>query len=183
MTVRTLADFLPFSLQPGHVAVIEHSPFRRRVYRYSEMQRGLENAMSSLQELGIGEGDKVVLWGENSARWMMTFYACLLLKIVVVPVDASFSEQFVNRIFVLTRAKLMCSDGNGSQWNQLFAERKNRPVIPTNTASNDTLLEIIFTSGTTGEPKGVLITHGNLLANLIPIYEEYQRYRNYATPF
>ncbi len=62
------------------------------------MQSGVNNVAASLQERGIVEGDRIILWGENSARWMMTFYACLQLKIVVVPIDASFSREFVERI-------------------------------------------------------------------------------------
>ena len=180
----TLQDFLQFHRHSERTAVVEVSNFRKRKYTYREMETGLNQIASSLSRLGIKEGDRVILWGENSARWMMTFYACVRMKIVVVPIDASFSVQFVKKIREITDARLVCSDAEGGLWNELFnAPGKPNEKVTYSPATESQLLEIIFTSGTTGEPKGVMITHGNLLANLVPIYEEYQKYRKYATPF
>ncbi|MCI0601677.1 AMP-binding protein [bacterium] len=178
-----LRDFLSFDRHSKRVAVIEQSPFRARKYTYAEMEQGLSNVAASFQEHALQEGDKVILWGDNSARWMMTFYACLLLKIVVVPIDASFSRDYVEKIRKITNAKLVCSDEEGSDWNAWLKEAGKSPAWPASDPHKDTLLEIIFTSGTTGEPKGVMITHGNLLANLVPIHEEYQKYKKFAAPF
>ena len=50
-------------------------------------------------------------------------------------------------------------------------------------AARDDALEIVFTSGTTAEPRGVVLTHGNLLANLDPIEKEIERYRRYERLF
>src|SRR5204862_2335098 len=47
----------------------------------------------------------------------------------------------------------------------------------------DTTAEIIFTSGATAEPKGVVITHRNILANIVPVEQDVRKYRKWARPF
>jgi long-chain acyl-CoA synthetase len=178
-----LHQFLQFHKHQNRIAVIEQSPFRIRKYSYTDLELAISNAAASLQAMGLREGDKIILWGENSFRWIATFYACLRLKILMVPMDAAFSQGYVEKIKSITNAKLICSDVEGDCWNDLLKESTDLPKWPLDAPSNDSLVEIIFTSGTTGEPKGVLITHGNLLANLVPIYEEYQKYKKYEWPF
>jgi len=177
-----LIDFLQFKQYKNRIAVIEQSTFRTRKYTYAGLDRSISRVAASLQKMGIGEGDKVILWGESSSRWLATFYACLRLNITIVPMDASFSRDYVEKIKGISGAKLTCSDADGSSWNDLLNSAEDKPVWPAQ-PSIDSLLEIIFTSGTTGDPRGVMITHGNLLANLVPIYEEYQKYKKYAAPF
>ena len=176
-----LIDFLQFEKYGGRTAIIEHSVYRSRRHTYAEMLDGMARIAVSLDKLGLKEGDRVVLWGENSARWAMTFYACLWKKLVIVPVDASFSDEFVQKILRATGARLLCSDQNAEEWRKLF-DSTPEPLRKVKTEP-ETLLEIIYTSGTTGEPKGVMITHGNILANLIPINDEYRKYKIYAAPF
>jgi long-chain acyl-CoA synthetase len=178
-----LHQFLQFHKHPNRNAVIEQSPFRVRKYSYADLELAVSNIAVSLQAMGLREGDKIILWGENSFRWLATFYACLRLKIVIVPMDAAFSQDYVNKIQNITKAKLICCDAEGNLWNDLLKGTGSLPNWPAEAPSNDSIVEIIFTSGTTGDPKGVLITHGNLLANLVPIHEEYQKYKRYQAPF
>jgi long-chain acyl-CoA synthetase len=177
-----LLDFLKWKRHPNRVAVIEQTPFRQRKYTGKQLDRDIAGMAASFQKMGIGEGDKVILWGENSEQWLATFYACLRLKIVSVPLDPGFSPEFVEKIRRITKAKLVCSDSESELWNQLL-HAEGAPEWPSGVPSPDTLLQIIFTSGTTGDPKGVLITHGNVLANLTPVYGEYQKYSKYAALF
>lgn len=155
--------------------------YRSLLYRSAQIRDGIERVAASLRKQGIGEGDRIILWGENTARWAMTFYACVLSRIVVVPIDAAFSAAFVERVKAATQPKLVCADFDLPAWNRLF-EGPAEPLPPSSPHPN-TLLEIIYTSGTTAEPKGVMITHGNLLSNLVPVYNEIQKYKHYAAPF
>jgi long-chain acyl-CoA synthetase len=176
-----LDDFIRFRDKGTGIAFVEQTLYRTVPHTRAGIQDGIERAAASLRALGVIEGDRVILWGENSARWVMTFYACVLSRIVVVPIDASFSATFVGKVQTATQAKLVFSDSDAPAWNQLF----EGPARPVETVAPDpkTLLEIIYTSGTTAEPKGVMITHGNLLSNLVPVHNEIQKYKRYAIPF
>lgn len=181
--MRSLIDFLPLHRSSKKTAVLERSLYRTRSYSYGEMEEGIFRVAAGLRKKGMQPGDRLVLWGENSARWMITFYACVLERIVVVPVDASFSEEYARKIQSITEAKLICSDRQPEIWNEML-KAPVPTVAPTSSEwASDTLLEIIYTSGATGDPKGVMITHGNILSNLTPIYNETQKYKRYAIPF
>ncbi len=174
-----LADFLNFEPHGKRVAFVEETLYRSTRFTYNEVTRGVRSILGAFDAASIGEGDRIILWGENNARWAMTFYACVLARVVAVPVDASFSRVFVEKVRRATQAKLVLTDREGDAWNRLF---QASPVdwngeVP----DQKTLLQIIYTSGTTSEPKGVMITHGNLLANLVPIYNEYLKYKRYAS--
>src|SRR3972149_11468364 len=180
-TRRALSDFLPFQLGDKEIAFVEQSPYRTRTYTCGEVAEGIRRVATSLQSLSVQPGDRIILWGENSARWAMTFYACMVRRVVVVPIDFAFSQHFVEKIKSITQAKLVCSDRDPVMWETLFVSSVQD--LPSEMPEESTLLEIIYTSGTTGEPKGVMITHRNVLSNLIPIWTEYQKYKLYAAPF
>ena len=138
----------------------------------------------------MAQGDKVIVWGENRPEWIAALYACLLSGAVAVPVDFRSSTEFVERVAGITGAKLTLygeevaqSAGPGA-WPLAEVEWPAGEVaFEAAAASRDDLCQIIFTSGATAEPKGVTITHGNLLANLTPVENEIAKYRRYARPF
>jgi len=156
-----------------------------------------------------GEAPRVVIWAPPSARWAMAFYGCLLAGRVVVPVDSGFSFDFVERVAAQTQASLIVigtqadvprdsrlgtrdssRTGVGARGLAALFPLANLDALPAagpavidRRYNSDALAEVIYTSGTTAEPRGVMITHGNLLANLEPVEREIRKHRWLAAPF
>jgi long-chain acyl-CoA synthetase len=143
-----------------------------------------------LRAEGIAPGDRVLFWSENRPEWVIALWGCLLEGVIAVPVDFRSSAKLVERIAAIVSAKTLLIGDNVKPpsglacpvWPMIFrvAAVTARPFAPA--APGDTA-EILFTSGATGDPKGVIITHGNILANLKPIDEGISKYRRYMGPF
>ncbi|MGA8502472.1 MAG: AMP-binding protein [Candidatus Sulfotelmatobacter sp.] len=145
-----------------------------------------------LEARGIGKGDRVMLWGKNCAEWVAAFFGCALRGVVVVPMDDGASADFGTRVSLQVDAKLwVCSrrhareDVSGSVPVVILEEVKvagGTPALLSDSQvaiGRDDILQIVFTSGTTAEPRGVVITHGNVLANIAPLEREMQAYLKY----
>ena len=137
---------------------------------------------------GIAKGDAAVIWSESRPGWVAALWACLLDGIIVVPVDPQSSKNLFERIAEKSQPKVVLLGERVPHIDHawLLAEIEQAsdasPLAPASIDPNDTA-EIVFTSGTTAEPKGVVITHRNLLANLEPFALEIPKYQKYAGPF
>jgi long-chain acyl-CoA synthetase len=137
---------------------------------------------------GIAKGDAAVIWSESRPGWVAALWACLLEGIVVVPVDPQSSENLFDRIMQKSRAKIVLLGervprlANAWMLSEVEQASDSSTIPPASIEPGDTA-EIVFTSGTTAEPKGVVITHRNLLANLEPVAGEIAKYQKFAGPF
>jgi long-chain acyl-CoA synthetase len=160
---------------------------------------------AELEAREIGKGERVMLWGENCAEWVAAFFGCALRGVVVVPMDDGASAEFAARVAGQVEAKLwVCSRKHAAgiaaaassapvvilqevkipTLSQRTREgcgtrTEETPALPSVATGRDDILQIVFTSGTTAEPKGVVITHGNVLANIAPLEREMQAYLKY----
>ena len=169
---------------------------QRRGYRSESLTYGdvLEMALGFARELEsrkIAKGDRVMLWGQNTAEWVAVFFGCALRGVIVVPMDDNSAVDFAMRVFEQVSGKLLvisqrhlhdCAGANPAiAISNLESLRQNSETsAPARIAlgCND-ILQIVFTSGTTAEPKGVVITHGNVLANIAPLEQEMRAYLKY----
>jgi long-chain acyl-CoA synthetase len=143
---------------------------------------------------GIHKRDRILLWGPNSAAWVATFLACANRGVIVVPMDDAASPDFALRVFEQVQGQLLVTTRDHALANvpTLFFEEfpdvlhnRSPETLPSETIHPDDPLQIVFTSGTTAEPKGVVITHANVLANVAPLQEQirpYLRYERFVHP-
>lgn len=182
------------------IAVVRYQGNRRRVSTYGQIAQWAGRFASLLANQEIGPGDRVILWGENSAEWMGAFHGCMLRGVIAVPLDAYGSVEFASRVIADVKPKLAVGDGllmrqlpaDGENWNfpRINFESWNdalpsQELGPVDDITRDTPLQILFTSGTTGDPKGIVHTHGNVLASIGPIEkgaQGYLRYEKYVHP-
>jgi len=199
-------DFRRFDRE---IAVVHYRGNRRHVTTYGDLARLAGRFAAFLAQQGIVQGDRVLLWADNSAEWIAAFHGCLLRGVLAVPLDAAGSADFAARVAADVRPKLAV--GDALLLAKLAAAHSGPEIAPSASSTlafpplafpkldfedwldhlpeaemgaisgmmADTPLQILFTSGTTGEPKGVVLTHGNVLSSVGPIEDGAQPYMRY----
>jgi long-chain acyl-CoA synthetase len=189
--------FQPDSRPSNEIAIAWRSGYRMVRWTRADLLRAAVQFARELETRGIAKGDRVLIWGENSGEWVAAFLGCLFRGAVAVPMDAVAEKGFAQRVARQASVRLAVVE------RDLVPESFSVPVITfgrfSDVAEGATSIsaarlaevpigrsdpiEIVFTSGTTAEPRGVVLTHGNLLANLEPIEKEIERYRKYERLF
>ena len=193
--MQSLVEFIARYAAHGNEAAVRYRRgYRMETWTYARVVQEANRAARELEFRGIGKGDAVVLWGESSPEWITAFFGCLLRGAVAVPIDHGSTAEFAARVAREVNAKLIFRSravpdidfGAAAivleSLGELTEQRDDSPYPAPALGRGDTL-EIIFTSGTTAEPRGVVISHGNVLANIEPLETEIRKYLRYERIF
>jgi len=150
---------------------------------YSDLLSTVLNSASVLSQLGLKAGNHVALYGENSTGLAISILSVHALGCVIVPLDAQLDKENALGLINFSDSKVVITDGkNQKELEELLKSNDSdvkvitienlvnssyqKDIIESYEFNNNDLMSIIFTSGTTGNPKGVELTAGNIISNI-----------------
>lgn len=156
--------------------------FRRFCWTYSRLLDHADRMAAYLRQRGVGPGDRLLVWGPNSPEWVITYLGSILAGVVIVPLDPRQTEAFAVRVAEETEARFLVRSRLIAQplleLPQLVLEeltfhlKEVEPHPPSDVSPEpDDVAVIMYTSGTTAHPKGVMVTHRNIASNVAAILE------------
>ncbi|HET9101059.1 MAG TPA: AMP-binding protein [Acidobacteriaceae bacterium] len=184
-----------FERHGNQIAIVSYPGNRRVVTTYAALATLTGRFSRVLADHGIAPGERVLLWGANCAEWVAAFFGCVLRGVIAVPLDAAGSIDFATRVIADVTPRLIVGDREHLQKlpQESAPESKARisfedfssalprlPMLePDSSLNPQTPLQILFTSGTTSAPKGIVHTHGNVLSSVEVLEREIKKYLRY----
>src|SRR5271167_599508 len=154
MPRTTILEYLDnFQRHAREVAYVHHRGYRVQRWTYGEVLANAHRFGRELDSLEIAKGDKVLIWGENCAEWVVAFFGCLLRGAIVVPIDKIATPDLAQRVAQQVDARLcVCSSHNQiagvpvlhlETLRDRIAVRSDVPVTPP-PLHRDELVQIVF---------------------------------------
>jgi acyl-CoA synthetase (AMP-forming)/AMP-acid ligase II len=157
---------------------------------FNDLHRFTNNFSQYCHELGIEKGDKIATILPNSSLYVLVLLSVIASGRVLIPINPKAGNNEFEHIFNETKPDLIIHDKHfveklslynykekaicvdASFFNEIISYESEDSIQPS--LSNDDIAEIVYTSGSTGSPKGVVITHENLMTNIIGIWDRIQ---------
>jgi acyl-CoA synthetase (AMP-forming)/AMP-acid ligase II len=179
LTPRLVSDLVPFWAKqtPDAVALSDSV----RSWTYAELDAAISAAANVLNDAGVRPGDRVLLVCENGTPAVVLYFASIGLRAWPVIVNARLADRELDEIHRHCGARLALFTSDGSLHALRHAQKNHAAPVaglsgvmvtsidhhaipePAEAESGNEVAALIYTSGTTGRPKGVMLSHGNLL--------------------
>ncbi len=178
--METLADLLQVVAQQfaDRDAFLFKPGIRTQRYSYRDVWNISGRVAGFLHQRSIAKGDRVIFWSPNMPQWGIAALGCLRAGVVPVPLDIRSTPDLIRQVVAQTEPRLAFLARGGPE-SGLMGEVPSVDLLQLDTvvgsaveppetriAAGD-LAEIMFTSGTTGMPKGVMLTHGNIVSDVL----------------
>src|ERR1700722_11861276 len=150
---------------------------------YTGLAKRVAALAGGLRARSIAPGDRIAILARNSFRYLEINLACARAGIILVPLNIRLAPAEIERILALTETKLLLrglphdtavpsiawedADGPGAGNSYEYLLYSGAPLAQPAPVASDAVAQIFFTSGTTGQPKGVCLTEGNLLTSAL----------------
>jgi long-chain acyl-CoA synthetase len=178
--VKTLIDlFATFEALGDKTVFVNRTGVRRIRVSYQEFHDLALKMANLLAQSGVAPGDRVLIWGPNSSWWAVAYWGIIIRGAVAVPVDFMSDLARADSILGLTKAKCVLQSRfkpeRMTAAHSLLLEELQyllegiQPICELASPAPEDTAQLIYTSGTTGNPKGVILSHKNLVANMTQI--------------
>ncbi|MBW2989440.1 AMP-binding protein [Candidatus Woesearchaeota archaeon] len=164
-----------FKQYDNDIAVIHKAEFREFRWTYSKLHSYIKRFAAFLEKSGIRKGDRIAVMGYNSPAYLIVFFGAILKGVILVPLDIRCTDDFIGRVMQQAKPRLLFSTRYRSakikakriilEDLDLLLEGIN-PSEKKESIKKEDIVEIVYTSGTTGNPKGVILTHKNITSNI-----------------
>ena len=151
---------------------------------FSEVFTLLTGFSAHLISLGLNRGEHVAIVGENSPQWAISYFAVIWAGAIAVPLDARARTEHIKQVLALSDSRFLIASAGftealsntGAVEHMIPMEKAletrihTEKTVPPEKSEPEDTADIVFTSGTTGNPKGVMLSHGSIMSNLETLY-------------